>query len=308
MVKTELNDNITGHLDTIASDGLTLFLLQEGRFRGALLHGTRLLNEMQANHGTGPLESLVLGHAYLGVGLLVNNLKGDDRIAFSIECGGPIRGLHVEADHLGHVRGSLSENPIPLTAPLESLDLSLLFGPGFLKMKKWVSGASHPFTGQVMLEYGSIGQDLAHYFLTSEQIPTSFSLSIDFGKGGEISGAAGLLIQALPGTTTDEAGVLEDRVLSLPSLGRFFSSGGTADSFMSEHLGDFTPRILGTRPVEFFCPCSRERFQSFLRSMKPEDQEDILKEGPFPLETRCHNCNSVYSFTRPELAALFHRT
>lgn len=307
MIKAELNRDMVVHLDKLASDGLTLFLLQEGRFRGALLHGTRLLNEMQANHATGPLESLVLGHAYLGVGLLVNNLKGDDRIGFSIECGGPIRGLHAEADHLGHIRGSLSENPIPLTEPLESLDLSPLFGPGFLNMRKWVSGASHPFTGQVMLEYGSIGQDLAHYYLTSEQLPTSFSLSIDFGKAGEILGAAGLLIQALPGTSAEEAGILEDQVVSLPSLGKFFSSRGTADSFLSGHLGAFNPRILDTKPVDFFCPCSKERFQSFLRSMKPEDQDEILKEGPFPLETRCHNCNSVYSFTRPELEGLFHR-
>jgi molecular chaperone Hsp33 len=174
-------------------------------------------------------------------------------------------------------------------------------------MRKWVSGASHPFTGQVMLEYGSIGHDLAHYYLTSEQIPTSFSLSIDFGKAGEILGAAGLLIQALPGTSADEAGLLEDQVVALPSLGKFFSSRGTADSFLSGHLGAFNPRILDTKPVDFFCPCSKERFQSFLRSMKPEDQDEILKDGPFPLETRCHNCNSVYSFTRPELEGLFRR-
>ena len=171
----------------------------------------------------------------------------------------------------------------------------------------FINGYPVPFTGQVMLEYGSIGQDLAHYFLTSEQLPTSFSLSIDFGKAGEIRGAAGLLIQALPGTGAEEAGVLEDQVLSLPSLGKQFSSGMRADDFLLSRLGNFNPRILDTKPVEFFCPCSKERFQSFLRSMKTEERQEILSEGPFPLETRCHNCNSAYRFTKQDLEELFRR-
>ena len=40
--------------------------------------------------------------------------------------------------------------------------------------------AKQPFTGQVELRYGNIAQDLAHYYLTSEQIHTAFNLSIRF--------------------------------------------------------------------------------------------------------------------------------
>lgn len=304
MNKVELNNQVKDHLAGLADDGLTIFLLKEGTLRGALLHGTALLNQMTANHQTGPLESLVLGHAYLGAALLVNNLKGNDRIGFSIECGGPIKGLSVEADYLGNVRGYLSENPIPLTEPLESLDLSPLFGPGFLKMTKSVEGAARPFTGQVMLEYGNIGQDLAHYFLTSEQIPTSFTLSIDFDREGGILGAGGLFLQVLPGADPKMLEELEGRILSMPSLGKSFTAGITAAEFLRNQFEGFSPRILETKPVRFFCPCSRERFSSFLTSMGEEDKRSILKDGPFPLKTLCHNCNTGYTFEKEELKEL----
>jgi molecular chaperone Hsp33 len=43
----------------------------------------------------------------------------------------------------------------------------------------------------------------------------------------------------------------------------------------------------------------------YLKSLPEADRRDILDKGPFPLELRCHNCNTVYTFTRPDLAALF---
>ena len=35
------------------------------------------------------------------------------------------------------------------------------------------------------------------------------------------------------------------------------------------------------------------------------DRKDILAEGPFPLETTCHNCASVYQFSKDELTELW---
>jgi len=302
MIKAEIGMN--KHIESISPDGLTIFLLGEGKFRGALLNGTLMVNEMQANHSLGPLESLVLGHAYLGAGLLVNNLKGNDRIGFSIECGGPVKGLNVEADYYGNVRGCLSENPIPLKEPLKSLNMSPLFGPGFLKVSKSVEGAGQPFTGQVMIEHGNIGQDLAHYFLTSEQIATSFSLSMDFDRAGGITGAGGLFLQALPGTTDEEAGALEDFVVSLPSLGKTISSGKDVGEWIEETFVDFAPIILETKKVQFYCPCSKEKIASFITALDEKEKQSILSEGPFPLKTRCHNCGTNYEFHEPELREL----
>ena len=47
-------------------DHLHTFLMAGDTIRGAMLNGSRMVNEMRWNHELGILETLVLGHAYLG--------------------------------------------------------------------------------------------------------------------------------------------------------------------------------------------------------------------------------------------------
>jgi len=287
-----------------ARDRIHRFVLADGQVRGAILHGTRMISEMRANHGLGILETLVLGHAYLGAGLMSGNCKGGDRIRLQIDCSGPIRGLVVEANAFGEVRGYLKTGVIPVHKPLESFNLSPFFGPGILSLTRYLEGSKRPFTGQVALLHGSIAKDLAHYHLSSEQIPTAFSLSIQFDRHGEVAGAGGLWLQALPGADEDAMGRLEQRVPALPSLGAAFGAGKDPKSLVIEAFGAFGPRFIGDYRVEFMCHCSREKTREVLRLLPVAELEDIRRNGPFPLEMRCHYCGSRYLFHPADIAQL----
>ncbi|MDC7222975.1 MAG: Hsp33 family molecular chaperone HslO [Spirochaetales bacterium] len=280
------------------------FMLEGGEFRGKIIQGTRIIQEMRANHDLGQLETLVLGRAYLGALIMASNLKQEGRIQLHIECGGPIKGLSVEADSHGTVRGYLKENPILLDKPLESLDLSPLFGPGFMSVSRLEGHMKQPHTSQVMLQYGSIGKDLASYYLESEQVPSFFNLSIKFDDRGEVSSAGALFLQVMPGTKEERVEELEKKVLELPSPGQRFLEGVTPGQYLQNYLGDFNPEILDSKTAEFFCPCSRDYYIPYLKSLKSSDKEDIRQNGPFPLELCCHNCNSRYSFTKEELQTI----
>ena len=59
-----------------ARDRLHNFILAHGAIRGVIMNGTRMINEMRANHELGILETLVLGRSYLGVALMSADLKG----------------------------------------------------------------------------------------------------------------------------------------------------------------------------------------------------------------------------------------
>ena len=303
-LKTIDDLEIKNHLDELNEDKLISFLLKGGGLRGGFLSGTRLVNQMRVNHNLGLLETLVLGHAYMAVGLLSGNLKGNDKYGLKIECGGPIRGLSVEADFNGHIRGHLFENPIPVTEPLNDFNLSPFFGPGFLTVSKYHGVSANPFSGQVMMEYGSIAQDLALYFNQSEQTPTAFTLSIDFDQSGRAAGAGGLFLQVMPGAPEGIAGVVEDTVVGLPSLGKYLNAGNSPEDFLKESLGEFDLNILGEKNVQFFCGCTRERFSSFLGSMSEKEKNSILTSGPFPLHAVCHNCGTGYTFEEEELKRL----
>jgi molecular chaperone Hsp33 len=73
-------------------DRLHHFTLSGGSIRGVVLNATRMVNEMRWNHELGILETLVLGHAYIGAALMASGLKGGDRLGLQVDCSGPIRG------------------------------------------------------------------------------------------------------------------------------------------------------------------------------------------------------------------------
>jgi len=288
-----------------AKDRIHRFLLAGGQVRGAILHGTRMVNEMRANHELGILETLVLGHAYLGAGLMTAGLKGSDRLGLKIECSGPIRGLEVEANAFGEVRGHLKQVPIPVDKPPESFNLSPFFGAGFIRVTRFLEQAKQPFTGQVEMRYGSIARNLAWYYLTSEQIPTAFNLSVNFDTGGKVTGAGGLFLQAMPEADDAILADLENLVTELPSIGERFAAGEAAGDLVQGAFAKYHPDFLGDYRVEFMCHCNRSKIDSMLMLLPVTDLKDLRDNGPFPHEIKCHHCNTIYPIEKEELADIY---
>jgi molecular chaperone Hsp33 len=226
-------------------------------------------------------------------------------VALQINCSGPIKGLSVEANAFGEVRGYLKRVPIPIDRPLDDFDLSRFFGAGLLSVTKTLQDAKQPFTGQVELRYGNIAQDLAHYYWASEQIHTALNLSIKFDKNGEVTGAGGLFLQAMPHAGDRLTAELEALVLSLPSLGEVFTGEQTPETVVQGVFASYSPNFLSDRRVEFMCHCNRERLHSVLTMLPINDLRDLRDNGPFPIEMRCHNCNTAYAFSREEMEEIY---
>jgi len=288
-----------------ARDRLHNFILADGSIRGVIVNGTRMINEMRANHELGIIETLVLGRAYLGVCLMAADLKSQDLITLRIDCSGPIMGLVAEATAYGEVRGYLKKVPLVVEKPLEDFDLSTFFGQGVLSVTKNIQDAKQPFTGQVILKYGNIAQDLANYYLESEQVPTAFNLSIKYDQEGNVIGAGGLFLQALPEADDQITRDLEERVKHLPSLGIVFSDENDPKEVIEKSFRPYSPLFLAERRVEFMCHCNRERIRGYMSLISLEEIEDILENGPFPLETRCHYCNTTYSFSQQDMKQIY---
>ncbi len=298
-------ESLRRRLEQSVKDRLYHFLLDYGAVRGALLHAGRLVGEMRANHELGPLETLVLGHAYIGAALMSVNLKGADRLKLQVQCSGPVRGLSVEANAFGEVRGYLGEVPIPAEGPVDPADLSSLFGRGILTVTRFLAGAGHPFSGQVALEGRGLAENLNHYFLISEQAGSVFQLSVRLDSGGQVLGAGGLFLQVLPGAEEASVDRLEALAGGLPSVGTAFAEGLPAEELLAECFGPMNPLLLGSRRVAFMCHCSAQRFGRFLGALPREELADMLEKGPFPVVTTCSNCNSRYSFSRGEIERFY---
>ena len=288
-------------------DKLHHFLMADDNIRGALVHGTHLVKEMREYHQLGILETLILGHGYLAASLMTASFKGIERVVIKIDCSGPVEGVTVEANGYGEVRGYLKNKHIPLDKPLESFDMSPFLGNGLLTVIRYFPDAKAPYEGRVHLQNGSIARDLAYYYSTSEQTPSVFNLSVIFDKEGNVTGAGGLFLQAMPGADENQISQLESIVEQLPSIGEYFAANGEAEDFIRRQFKDLSPRIIGQRRIELFCRCQKENFGRILGNLELDTLEDIAKNGPFPLETRCHYCNSTYNFTKEELQEMYEK-
>jgi molecular chaperone Hsp33 len=305
MIRASIDDvSLRARLDALPPDGITIFTLGGGRVRGALLHGSRLVNQMRANHRLGPLETMILGQACLGATLMGAMLKEGDWIALKVDGDGPAEGLSVEARAEGAVRGRLYHSPITFEGTIEDFDGSALFGSGSLSVTRFSASSPQSFVGSIALKPGRLAQNLAAYYFESEQTRTAFDLSVDFDREGRAIGAGALFFQALPGADEGFLGRVEESLRLIPSLGAYFAEGGTREAFLETELHDLFPESLGERGAAFECSCSRDRFASFFGSAKGDLLNDLAENGPWPVETVCHNCGSAYYFTREELEAM----
>ncbi len=323
MIKAEITDKeLLKHLDSIHKDEMTMFVMAEGRIRGAFFNGTRLVNQMRANHHLGILETLLLGQAELCAALLIPTMKGREHLTFRYETNGPAVGFSVEADSAGHVRGHLLQNPIPLDRPVEGWNLAPFFGEGTLTISRMGEGMKAPQVGMTPIVYKNISQDLAYYFDQSEQTHTAFNTSIQFDQQGRVIGAGGMFLQVMPKAggysllkteqvenAQDDKDEESEKLLikvenafrAMPSIGKWFADGGDMEDVIYGLFREFNPSAVLNRDIDFDCPCSAEYYANHIKHLPAAEVADIIANDPEPIEIVCHNCASAYKITKSML-------
>lgn len=301
--------DLAAHLETLAPDGITRFSL--GRepdhplVLGFLIHGSRTLAQMQANHQLGPIESYLLGKGLLGAGLLAAMLKNEGMITVRVDSASPAEGFAADAmrDPSGaiSVRGRLFVNPLPEEAL--SLDSArAIFQGGSLTVIR-TEAEKRPFHGSVALRTGDLGKDLTWYFLESEQTHAAVDMGVSLRRDGYVDGAGALLLTAMPGTDDEFLAEVESCMQRLPPLGMWFANRGSRDLVLFSTFAGLHVERSEEQSFIFGCPCSHDRFLSRLAALDAAALEHLLSSGPWPLETVCHYCNSKYLIEKEALLA-----
>ena len=111
----------------------------------------------------------------------------------------------------------------------------------------------------------------------------------------------------MPDAAETTAARLEEIVYRLPSIGELCADKKDIAQFLQARFGPLDPVLLDQPRVEFFCPCRREQVAQLLGTLPMDELKDMRDRGPFPVELRCHNCNTVYRFDREDVAALYQK-
>ena len=213
---------------------------------------------------------------------------------------GPIAQMTVTADSHGNVKG-FAANP-SVDIPLKragKLDVGGAVGKGFLTVIMDL-GLKEPYNGQVEIQTGEIGDDLAYYFTVSEQTPSVVGLGVMVDTDSSVKHAGGFILQVMPDAAEETIEALEAKVAAAEPVTTMMDKGMSPEDILEYYLGDLGLRIMEKLPVRYHCGCSKERVAGALATISTEDLKEMINDGE-EIEVKCYFCNSAYKFSTEEL-------
>jgi molecular chaperone Hsp33 len=285
-------------------DELLIGTMLEGKARWVAVRTTDTVEEARRRHGMSPVATAALGRLMTGALILASSLKGDESITLRLLGDGPLKGVVAVGNAQGEVRGYVQEPLVDL--PLKNsgkLDVGSAVGLGELAVSRSLQNGE-VYTGMVPMVSGEIAEDLVHYLLTSEQIPSALLLGVLVEKDYHVAGAAGLLIQPLPGATEEDIQAIESLIGELGvGISELAAQSQAMDELMAQLMGQLPYHILERRAVKFCCTCSKDRLSDTLVSIGKKEIADLISDGK--AEMVCHFCNEHYPFTLEELQHIY---
>ena len=287
------------------SDQLVRAISKDGYVKAVAVSTRDLTERARQIHKTTPVATAALGRTLAAASMMGNALKGEGAsLTLQIKGDGPLGKILTVSDSEGNVRG-LVDNPfvdIPLRAD-GKLDVGSAVGMmGTLTVIRDLN-MKEPYVGSVDLLGGEIAEDLAAYFVESEQIPTACGLGVLVDRDQSVLTSGGYLIQLLPGASEDIITMVEGGIMAAGPVTALLQEDSDPESLLRRVMSDFDLEILETSPIEYRCYCSRERMEKALISMGVEEMEALIEEQG-QAELACHFCDNVQHFSREELEAL----
>ncbi len=290
----------------IKSDYLIKAVDNHKQIRIILASTTGLVEEAHRRHHTSATASAALGRVLTAALMMGSDLKGEaDALTLRVNGDGPAGSIVATVDAAGNGRALISspQADLPSLSP-GKLDVGGLVGKnGYLEVITDL-GLRQPFTGRVNLVSGEIAEDLAQYYLQSEQIPSLVSLGVLVDRDLSIKSAGGLIIQALPGLRDDEIlELIEKNVMGMGPISEAINVSESLEEVLAQVMYGIPYYQIEERALAFKCKCSSERLAIILSSLTKEELADI-HEANGRLEVTCNFCNQAYSFSLEEIEAI----
>ena len=286
-------------------DEIIRAITADGYVKASVITGRALVERARNIHTLLPVATAALGRALMAASMIGDALKIDgSSVTLQIKGGGPLGTVLAVSDDSGNVRGYVQNPHVELMEKAPGkLDVGRAVGEaGSLTVIKDL-GMKEPYVGTIGLLSGEIADDVAAYFVESEQIPTACALGVLVGTDQSVTAAGGYLIQLLPGAGEDVISKIEAGVARVGSVSHALEGGLDGEGLLRAVLSDFELEILETHPVEYRCYCSRERVSRALVSMGRQELSDLIQEQG-RAELTCQFCDQVYRYTREELEEL----
>ena len=283
-------------------DEIVRAITADGLVKAAAITGRDLVERARNINTLLPVATAALGRTLMAASLMGDAMKIDgSSLTLQIKGGGPLGTILAVSDEAGNVRGYVQNPHVELMEKAPGkLDVGRAVGEtGSLTVIKDL-GMKEPYVGTIDLLSGEIADDIAAYFVESEQIPTACALGVLVGTDQSVTSAGGYLIQLLPGAGEDIITKIEAGVQRVGSVSHALEGGLDGAGLLRAVLSGFDLEILETHPVEYRCYCSRDRVTRALISMGREELSSLIQEQG-QAELTCQFCDQIYRYSKEDL-------
>ena len=284
------------------------FVSKDFTIRIAAVDATEVVKTMQTLQDMYPLPAVAVGRAMVGALLLASHLKEDQQVGLLFKGNGVMGSIYAEADFNGRVRGYTPHAHYTPASYEGGLQLKSHVGSGTLSVTRHLPFQKQPHHGTVAMDSGEIGEDIAHYLNQSHQIRSLVSLGVYIDTYGKVRAAGGLIIEVMPGVEDEIVEKIQKNAEKTKmEVSKVLFEGGKAVDLIRPYLEgiEFT-EIPHDYPIEYYCPCTKERVVRALETLGEAELQDMIDKNEVA-DVTCQMCGRPYEVSVEELQTLKDR-
>ena len=280
-------------------------MTRDGFVKAVAVTTTDIVERARLIQKTLPTATAALGRLLSAASMMGNMQKVENgSITLQVKGGGPLGTVLAVSDAEGNVRGYVQHPQISLMEKYRGkLDVGGAVGTnGMLTVIRDLQ-MKEPYIGSVELVSGEIAEDIASYFVQSEQCPTACALGVLVDTDQHVRASGGYIIQLLPGAPEETIDKIEAGIEKAGNVTTLLDQGLTAQELLEKVMEDLDLEILETSSVEYRCYCSRDRVTSTLISLGKKELNEIVQEQE-TIHIECQFCDTIYDFTPEEISEI----
>ena len=208
-------------------DQIVRVIAKDAPVKAMAISARDTVERARAIHDCWPVAAAALGRLLMAASMMGAVMKGEDgAVTLRVKGGGPLGSLTAVSDNHGNVRGYVQEPAVDVPRKAKGkLDVGAAVGcDGELTVIRDL-GMKEPYIGSVQLVGGEIAEDIAAYFVESEQVPTACALGVLIAPDQTVQAAGGYLIQLLPGADDSVISAVERGVAKLGAVSARLDGG-----------------------------------------------------------------------------------
>lgn len=272
----------------LATSRLYSFLDHKNGFNVHFLEGQKLIHDLVLLHPMQPSGFSYFRDTFLGLLPIIFFLKPGESLGLYIDSEEPYFRLKIETNSAGHTRTLL----LP-----EEFNLFPMKITGKVRVTKIFQSNAQPYTSVIELNGVETKDVINNIFKESYQTNSEVVVS-------DISDQSVMITKLPPVNVNSNIDETVSRKEFIKKHKNFFHDVfESATDDIEKIVKMFEDRdfaYMGSRQVDFYCPCSKDRMVLNLRGLYAGDIDELFENKP-SIEIKCDYCRKVYDITKAEI-------